>query len=339
LSEHTRLGLTFYSVLKMPIEDILQCAKEAEIAGFDYISFAESFYRDVSALASAVACNTSRIKLGTSVYPISTRTPFQVAMASATLDEVSKGRLGFIGLGFGYKARIERYFGIRVEKFLTKMEEYVKIIRGLLSSKPFSFEGRYFKFKDFPKLVPEELKVPILLGTSSPRMLRLSGMVADGVVLNSIGTRDYFEYARSLIEEGAIEVGRKVDNLEIGASIVVSVAYKHEVAVNVARPDVLFYLLYPELDPVISKTGYSSKIEEIRQANAIGDSKRALSLVTDEMVEDLAVVGTADECRSKMKQVADFGITLPIVRVSIQSIAESERKDAFLRTIEALADL
>jgi 5,10-methylenetetrahydromethanopterin reductase len=219
------------------------------------------------------------------------------------------------------------------------MEEFVEIIRGLLSGKPFSFDGKYFSFKDFPKLVPEELKVPILFGTSSPKMLRLSGMVADGVVLNSIGTSDYFKYALSQIKEGASEVGRKVEDLEIGASIVVAVADKHENAVDVARPDILFYLLYPELDPVISKTSYFNRIEEIRQANSIGDTKRALSLVTDEMVEDLAVVGTATECRTKMKQLADYGITLPIVRVSIQPIAESERKAAFLRTIEALANL
>jgi alkanesulfonate monooxygenase SsuD/methylene tetrahydromethanopterin reductase-like flavin-dependent oxidoreductase (luciferase family) len=94
-----RLALTFYSVLKMPISDIISCSVEAERAGIEYISVAESFYRDASVLSSAIATNTTKIKLGSSVYPIPTRTPFQIAMANATLNEGSNGRVGFIGLG------------------------------------------------------------------------------------------------------------------------------------------------------------------------------------------------------------------------------------------------
>ncbi|MFI5419479.1 MAG: LLM class flavin-dependent oxidoreductase [Nitrososphaerales archaeon] len=334
-----KLGLTFYSVLKMPIEDIIVCAKRAEEAGFSHISFAESFYRDVSALASSVACNTSRIKLGTSVYPTSTRTPFQVAMASATLDEISNGRLGFVGLGVGYKARIERYFGTRVDKSTARMLEYIQVVRGLLSGEPFSYAGKNFNFNDFPPLVPKKLDIPILLGSSAPNMLRLSGREADGVVLNSIGTKEYFEYALSMIGQGAREAGKTIGDLEIGASIVVSVADRHEDAVAAARPDVLFYLLYPELDPVISKTRFVERIEAIRQANSKGNSRLALSLVSDEMVEDLAVVGTPSECRTKMKEMTKHRITLSIVRVSVQPFSEKQRKEVFLRTINALANL
>ena len=73
-----RLALAFYSVLKMPISDILSCSVEAEKAGFEYISVAESFYRDASVLSSAIASNTTKIKLGSSIYPISTTNPFQI---------------------------------------------------------------------------------------------------------------------------------------------------------------------------------------------------------------------------------------------------------------------
>src|SRR5919204_3803806 len=128
-----RLALTFYSVLRMPLSDIIFCAIQAERAGFEYISLAESFYRDASVLASAIASKTTKIRLGSSVYPIPTRTPFQIAMATATLDELSNGRVGFIGLGIGYKTRIEQYFGLKIENSIAKMKEYTQIIKGLLS--------------------------------------------------------------------------------------------------------------------------------------------------------------------------------------------------------------
>ena len=144
-----KLALTFYSVLRMPIADILQCARAAEEAGFGFISVAESFYRDGAALAAAIACNTRTIRLGTSVFPIYTRTPFQLAMATATLDELSSGRMGYLGLGLGYRNRTEDYFGITIERPLERMREYVEIIRQLLTGDETSYQGKFFRFKTF----------------------------------------------------------------------------------------------------------------------------------------------------------------------------------------------
>ena len=100
-----------------------------------------------------------------------------------------------------------------------------------------------------------------------------------------------------------------------------------------ARHDVLFYILYPELDPVIEQTPYIQKVAEIRKANSKGESKEAFSLVTDEMVEDLSISGTREECRDKTAKLYDYGITLPIIRVSVKPFKENERKDVFLRAI------
>lgn len=333
-----RLALTFYSVLKMPIKDIISCAVEAENAGFEYISFAESFYRDAAVLTAAVASKTSRIKFGSSIYPISTRTPFQIAMATATLNELSGGRIGFIGLGVGYKARIEEYFGVKLGNPISKMKEYVKILRGLLSGKDFSYLGEFYRLQSFPRLTSEPLKIPILFGSSAPKMLELAGEIADGVVLNSIGTPGYFEEALYHISAGARKSGRNPKELEVASSVIFSVDDKHYEAIEAARLDVLFYLLYPELDPVIQKTGYAQQVREIRQAHAEGDNKKALALVTDEMVDKLTISGTPSECREKIKKLYDFGITLPVIRVSVQTVREDQRRETFLQAIQALSN-
>src|SRR5438445_13691230 len=108
-----KLALTFYSVLRMPIRDIIECSIAAEKAGFGYISVAESFYRDGFALATAIATKTKKVKFGTSVMPIYTRTPFQIAMGAATLYEISRGRLAFRGLSVGSKGRTRQNVGIK----------------------------------------------------------------------------------------------------------------------------------------------------------------------------------------------------------------------------------
>jgi 5,10-methylenetetrahydromethanopterin reductase len=331
-----RLALTFYSVLRMPISDMIFCAAEAERAEFEYISVAESFYRDASVLSSAIATNTTKIKLGSSVYPIPTRTPFQIAMAAATLNELSKERVGFIGLGVGYRARIEQYFGLKIKNSLSKMKEYAEIINGLLSGNDFSYKGRYFDFQDFPKLVSEPPNISILFGASGEKMLKFAGKMADGIILNSIGTEQYFKHAISVLNDSAREAGRDTTSFEIASSVIFSIADKHEDAIDAARHDVLFYVLYPELDPVIEKTPYIQKVAEIRKANSKGESREALSLISDNMVEDLSISGTQNECRDKIRKLYDYGITLPIIRVSVKPFKENERKDVFLRAIEVL---
>ena len=142
----------FFSVLKMPIDDIVTCSVAAEEAGFSYVTVAESFYRDGFALASAIASSTTNVRFGTSVIPIYTRTPFQIAMGASTLNEISHGRVGFLGLGVGYRSRTEQYFGIKQTKRLERMTEYVEIIRLLLSGADVTYRGKFFNFEKFPRL-------------------------------------------------------------------------------------------------------------------------------------------------------------------------------------------
>jgi 5,10-methylenetetrahydromethanopterin reductase len=333
-----RLALTFYSVLKMPLEDIIECSIEAEEAGFEYISMAESFYRDASVLATAISSRIQRVKFGSSIFPIYTRTPFQIAMATATLNEFSRGRVGFIGLGAGYRKRIENLFGVKVKDPLGRMSEFATILKGLLQTEnSFSYAGRYFHFENFPKLSDAPLHVPIYFAASGDRMLKLAGREADGVILNSIGTPDYFRHAISVFSQSVRDSGKKQKNRqEVASSIILSVAERHDQAIQAARPDVLFYLLYPELDAVIDKTPYKEEVKEIRKLNNQGKSKEALSLVTDQMVETLSVSGTPQECRDKIRSIRDCGITLPIIRVSVQQLAETDRKQAFLAAVHAL---
>ena len=169
-------------------------------------------------------------------------------------------------------------------------------------------------------------------------MLKLAGKIADGIILNSIGTEQYFKHAILALNNSATEADRDTKHFEIASSVIFSVADKHEDAIDAARHDVLFYVLYPELDPVIEKTRYMQNVAEIRKDNLKGKSREALPLISNDMVEDLSISGTQNECRDKISKLYDYGITLPIIRVSAKPFKENERKDVFLRAIEVLKD-
>lgn len=333
-----RLALTFYSVLRMPISDILECAEAAESAGFEYISVAESFYRDGAALAAAIAARTGRIKLGSSVFPIYTRTPFQIAMAVATLSELSSGRVGYLGLGVGYRYRTESYFGLKIDRPLTRMRETTEVIRRLLSGSDASYEGELFNFHGFPKLTPQPLHVPIYFGSSGSRMIELAGEVADGVILNSIATPQHIDHARKTIQQGVARARREASRPTIASSVIYAVSEDVEEAAAAAREDVLFYVGYPELDPVLEQSGLTAQAEEIRRVQRENGRRAALDLITRPMIDALAIYGRAEDCRAKLRDLMRAGVDLPIIRVSNVPYPENEKKRVFLRAIESLRD-
>lgn len=331
-----KLALTFYSVLRMPIVDIVQCARAAEEAGFGFISVAESFYRDGAALAAAIACNTRTIRLGTSVLPIYTRTPFQLAMAVVTLDELSSGRMGYLGLGLGYRNRTADYFGITIERPLERMREYVEIIRLLLSGSDAGYQGKFFQFKSFPKLVGEPLRIPIYFGSSGSRMLQLAGEVADGVILNSIATPAHIHHARNMLKRGAEIVGRDPAKSAIAASVIYAVAENVAEAAQAAKEDILFYLGYPEINPLLEQSGFMEEAQTIRRVNRERGKAEALALISERMLESLAIYGEAQHCRAKLGELIGAGLDVPIIRVANVPYAEREKKQVFLRAIDSL---
>lgn len=331
-----KLALMFQSVLRMPIKDIIECSIAAEKAGFGYIAVAESFYRDGFALASAIASRTHSVRFGTSVMPIYTRTPFQIAMGTATLHELSHGRVAFIGLGVGYRSRAEQYFGITQVNRLERMKESVEIIRMLLSGETVTYHGKLFDFDGFPRLVTDAVNIPIFFGSSGPKMLQLAGEIADGVILNSISTPEYVEFAKEKIATGAKSVGRDPSKIGIGHSIIYACSDNRRDAANAAKEDILFYISYSELDPVIRKSPFTTEAMRMRQLYKTGKKKEALALITDEMLDAFAVYGTPKECKTKLERFLSRGITLPIIRVSVTPYKETERKDAFMKAIDSL---
>lgn len=332
----TQLALTFYSVLRMPIDDIIECAQAAERSGFSHISVAESFYRDGAALATAIATKTTQIKLGTSVFPIYTRTPFQLAMAMATLNEVSHGRVGYLGLGIGYRSRTENYFGLTIERPLKRMREYVDIIRAMLSGSDTTHSGEIFHFTDFPRLVDKGLDIPIYFGSSGPRMLELAGEIADGVILNSLTTAEHVTHAKEMIQRGANNAGRDSTKITISASVIYSVSDDREEAARAAKEDILFYLGYPELRPLREQSGFTEEADAIVSAHRELGKDEALGRISQRMLDSFAIYGTASECRSKLRRWMNAGIDLPIIRVSNVPYSEENKKHVFLRAIESL---
>ena len=92
-----KLALTFYSLLDIPIKDVVECYQAAEKSGFTYGVMSESAGRDAMVILTSAVAKTKTLKFGTNIIPIYVRSPMQTAASALTLHEVSDGRFQLLG--------------------------------------------------------------------------------------------------------------------------------------------------------------------------------------------------------------------------------------------------
>jgi alkanesulfonate monooxygenase SsuD/methylene tetrahydromethanopterin reductase-like flavin-dependent oxidoreductase (luciferase family) len=334
----SKMALTFYSLLDISIDDMVECFQAAERSGFDYGFMSESAGRDAPVILTQVAHETTTLKLGTNILPIYTRSPWLTATAALTVNEAAAGRFEILGLGSSYRARVERWFGQSFDKPVRRMREYVEVIRRILTEGETTYEGDVFRTRDYPDvtaLTHAPRNIRVFLGVTGPMMRKLAGRVADGVILNSLSTPEFIRRSLELIEEGAVKAERDPSDVEIGCSIVLSANEDRAEAIEAAKRGLMFYIIYPEFDPIVETTQFLPQIQELRDAYWGGDESAAYDVITEELLEAFVVFGTPEECREKLGQYVDAGVELLVIRSCVDRL---NGKEAVLQNIEALKD-
>jgi probable F420-dependent oxidoreductase len=167
--------------------DPVEAARRAERLGFDFVSANDHLHgpearHELWTMLSWIAAETSRIHVATRVLGVPYRHPSVVAKMAETFDRLSGGRL-ILGLGGGYSDEEFHALGLGTHSPRDKvdgLEEAIRIIRGLWSGDPFSFEGRIFRTDDARIEPKPDRHIPIWLGTYGPRALAVTGRLADG---------------------------------------------------------------------------------------------------------------------------------------------------------------
>jgi probable F420-dependent oxidoreductase len=161
------------------------------------------------ALLPALAAVTERVRIGTLVSPTSVHHPALLAKRAATLDRLSGGRM-VLGLGAGWQINEHHAYGIELEppgKRVSRFEEAIQIVRSLLSQESTTFRGAYYDIVDAPcDPKPVQSPLPLLVGTRSPRMLRITARNADE--WNTWGGPEQAGTRRAALIEACDKVGR-----------------------------------------------------------------------------------------------------------------------------------
>ena len=328
----SRIGVAFSGGLTAT--EIAACAERAEALGYESAWVAEGHGGDQFAILAACALRTRRIRLGTAISSVFVRTAPTIAMAAATVDELSGGRF-VLGLGSSHRVQVGPEHGVEYARPLERVRDTVAIVRTLIREGEVSHAGETVRIERFNLWFrPHRADPPVYLSALFPKMLELTGEIADGVILTR-STVAGAAAARDRVAAGAARAGRDAAAVEITSLLPASVSSDREAALAAARPGLAFYAgFFPRYNRLLAESGFPDEAARVARAWAAGDAAEAARAVTDEMIAATGIAGTAAECRERLDSYRDAGLDLPIISPFARG---PDAKERFLAAIEACA--
>lgn len=330
-----RLGIAF-SGGPGPAE-IVECVRLAESLGYESAWVAEGHGGDQFAILSACAMQTSRILLGTSVTSVFVRSVPTIAMAAASVDDLSRGRF-ILGMGSSHKVQVEPEHGISYGKPLTRVRDSVAIIRELLRAGRVSYAGETVRIAEFDLwFTPRRPAIPIYLSAVFPKMIALCGEIADGIMLtrSTLGTA---AQVRDLVGEGARRAGRDPAQVTLASLLPAAVAETREEALALLRPGLAFYAgFFPRYNRMMAEHGFGDEAAAIAEAFSRGDRAAAERAVSDALIDATSVAGTPAQCRERIAAYQRSGIDLPILSPFARGPGAKARFEAVIRACAPVA--
>ena len=289
-----------------------RAARRTEELGYDSVWIADTGAGpDAFVVAAAVAAVTSKMRIGTAVIPAYTRTPSVFAGSAGSVAQLAPGRF-VLGLGASSETIVQSWGGVPFEKPLAYVREAVTVIRQMLAGERVTFEGKHLRTRGFRLVSPPPRPVPIYLAALMPPMLELAGELGDGVILNMMPV-EAVPRMMEHVRRGAERAGRDPQTLEIVARFQVIVTDDPPSARGAIRHMLGPYFATSVYNRFAAWCGFADEAREILAGWQAKDRARNLAAVTDEMIDRIAIIGTADECRRRVRAFHDAGVTTPMV--------------------------
>ena len=324
-----RLGLTI-GLEGASLRESVELGRRAEELGYTDLWTAEVGGADALTPLAALASTTASVRLGTGIVPVFTRPPALLAMSAAALQDLSGGRF-VLGLGTSSNVIVERWMGEPFTRPLTRLREYVEVVRAALTGEKVEFHGLTTDVDGF-RLQHSPAGVPIYLAALGPAACALAGEVADGIVFflkTPDGVRTALKWAQeSRGERGAPDCVIRLPFLVDDEPEILSVA---------ARRLLLSYAPVDVYARSLAAQGFGAEIAAIRKAWSAGDRRRAVELVSTEMVHTLFVMGGPEQAVRRLEDLRAAGVTTPVLLPLSFADDPAERAGRVRRAVEALA--
>ena len=298
-------------------ETYVKAAVLADRLGYDSFWLPEVWGYEVFSLLTEIALKTKRIKIGTGIVNVFSRSPALIAMQAATIDEISGGRF-ILGIGTSGKNVVEGLHGRDFEKPLTQTRDVIRVVRAMLEGRPLSeADTKLREYRPFTlDFEPTRRRIPIYVAAIKQKSITSVGEMADGW-MPIFWPYERLRDGREWIAEGAAKAGR--DPSEIAtAPFTTVIPIPGKGASRKAREIISFYIggmgeYYKQL---LSGFGYVEECNEIeRLYRDKATRKMAPDAVTDQMIEALTISGDPLYCRKEIARRRGLGMEQPIINL------------------------
>ncbi len=303
-----------------PWRELVDYVVESERLGVDVCWVAEAWGCDAPAPLGYLAAKTDRILLGSGVMQVGPRSPAMTAMTALTLARMSGNRF-LLGLGTSGPQVIEGLHGIPFAHPFGRTRETIEIVRGAFAGGRLTYAGRHFQLprpdgegKALRLAQPANSAIPIYLAALSPKMLELTGEVADGW----LGTSFVPEAAAAFLDpiaRGAARAGRTLAGLDICQGAEIAFGDDVDAMVAARKPSLAFTLggmgsaTTNFYNDAYARQGFADVATEVQSLWRAGRRDEAAARVPDEMVLATTLIGTEPMVRDRLRAWRDAGVT------------------------------
>jgi probable F420-dependent oxidoreductase len=324
------------TILAHDINGYAQQAKRLEEIGYDVVVTPEAGHDPFLPLMT-VAEHTQIMRFGTAVAIAFPRSPMVTAQIAWDLQRFSGGRF-ILGLGTQVKGHNERRYstawpsppGPRLRDYILTMKAIFETFQ--TNARP-SFQSENYQFtliSPFFNPGPNtDGHVPIYISAVNKYNCRLVGELCDGIRMHGFNTPKYTkEVIIPAIGSGAKKAGRSLSDIDIvGGSFIITGANEEEVerAKAPVRQQLSFYASTRAYHPVLEVHGWQETGEKLFRYSMEGKWQDMANGITDEMLEEFAIIGTYDQLVPKIKERYAGVVTTLDFGFGIRSPEDHER--------------
>jgi probable F420-dependent oxidoreductase len=295
-----------------PLSDAARLAQRAETLGFDGVWTSETQHDAFLPLVLA-AEHTARLELGTSIAVAFPRSPLTTAHLAWDLAAMSRGRF-ILGLGTQVKGHIERRYGLPWGSPGPRLRDYVRAVRAIWDcwqhGNPLNYQGEFYShtlmtpfFNPGPIAHP---RIPIHIAGVQPYMCRLAGELCDGFQVHPFHSEGYLrEVVLPNVEHGLQASGRKRTDISLASSVFIVTgrnAGEMAAATQSVRSQISFYASTKNYRVILECHGWDQVARDLTRKSVQGDWDGMAALITDEMLDAFAIVGTPNEIPEKLRR-------------------------------------
>lgn len=308
-------GLKVDGAISSQLANVAEAAAALQRRGYTGCWTAEVSHDPFLPLTLA-AEHTDDIELGTSIAVAFARNPMTVANIGWDLQDYSRGRL-IIGLGSQIKPHIEKRFSMPWSRPVPRMREFVVAMREIWTcwrdGTRLQFEGDFYTHKLMtPMFTPEhhDYGLPkVFIAAVGDLMTEMTGEVADGILAHAFTTKRYFsERTLPAVQRGLDRAGRSRSDFSVSCPIFVVTGYDDAELTAAAvgtRKQIAFYASTPAYRKVLDLHGWGDLHTELHRLSLAGEWDTMGTLISDEILEEFAVVAPIDELAAKIRDRCD----------------------------------